>query len=68
MMTGIFLAMGAALAFGWSGLRGPAIAAAGVSLALAAGLFLWEVYSPETGFRMPWIDTRLTLPAVRLRG
>ena len=25
--------------------------------ALAVHLFLWEIWSPETGFRMPWIQT-----------
>lgn len=29
------------------------------TLALAVGLFLYEVYSPEYGFRMPWIQTEL---------
>jgi hypothetical protein len=26
-------------------------------LTLSIGLFLFEIYSPETGFRMPWIQT-----------
>ncbi len=33
------------------------------SLALAGGLFLYEIYSPEYGFRMPWIQTYDTRPA-----
>jgi hypothetical protein len=28
-----------------------------VSIALAVGLFLYEIYSPEYGFRMPWLQT-----------
>jgi hypothetical protein len=24
---------------------------------LAVGLFLWEIYDPSYGFRMPWIQT-----------
>jgi hypothetical protein len=26
-------------------------------LGLATGLFLFEIYSPDYGFRMPWIQT-----------
>lgn len=33
------------------------------SLALASGLFLYEIYSPEYGFRMPWIQTYDARPA-----
>ena len=29
------------------------------TLVLAAGLFLYEIYSPQYGFRMPWIQTEL---------
>ena len=29
------------------------------SFALTVGLFLYEIYSPEYGFRMPWISTEL---------
>jgi hypothetical protein len=32
------------------------------SLALASALFLYEIYSPEYGFRMPWIQTHDTRP------
>ena len=28
-------------------------------LALAVGLFLFEIYSPDYGFRLPWIQTLL---------
>ncbi len=28
-----------------------------VALVLAVHLFLWEIHSPEYGFRMPWIQT-----------
>jgi hypothetical protein len=40
-----------------------------VCLALAIGLFLFEIYSPEYGFRMPWLQVQLdTLPHVRSYG
>jgi len=29
------------------------------TFALAVGLFLYEIYSPDYGFRMPWIQTEL---------
>jgi len=33
-----------------------ALAALVVGLALSAGLFLFEIHSPEDGFRMPWLQ------------
>ncbi len=30
-----------------------------VSLALSFGLFLFEIYSPEYGFRMPWLQVQI---------
>lgn len=62
MMFVIFLAMLAALGLAFLGRALAARLAAGLCLVLALWLFLWEVWSPETGFRMPWIDTRLAVP------
>lgn len=62
MMVAIFLAMAAALVLAHLGRPVPARIAAGIAFALAVHLFLWEIHSPEYGFRMPWIDTRLDLP------
>lgn len=62
MMLAIYLTMLAALGLGFWGRALPARLVAGLCLALTIWLFLWEVWSPETGFRMPWIDTRLVLP------
>ena len=28
-------------------------------LALCISLFLWEIYSPDYGFRMPWLQVEL---------
>jgi hypothetical protein len=28
-------------------------------LALSIGLFLFEIYSPEYGFRMPWLQVQI---------
>jgi len=49
--------MSAAHVTGWFGTRPLAIVFVTVALVLAAHLFLWEIYSPEYGFRMPWIRT-----------
>ena len=57
MMAVIFALMAAALLTGWFGRRPLAILLVAVAFLLAVHLFLWEIYSPEYGFRMPWIDT-----------
>jgi len=36
-----------------------AIILALICLALSVQHFLWEVYNPEYGFRMPWIQTKI---------
>ena len=61
MMVAVFATMSLALAAGWAGHRSVAVAAAVACLGLAVWLFLWEIYSPATGFRMPWIQTHLDL-------
>lgn len=63
MMVAVFATMLLALVAGRSGPRWLAVTALLASLALAIGLFLFEIYSPEYGFRMPWIQTQLDLPA-----
>ena len=59
MMTPIFALLLAALFLAWRGKGRIAAACALATLALAAGLFLFEIYNPEYGFRMPWISTEL---------
>jgi hypothetical protein len=61
MMAAVFALMSLALVIGWFGRRDIAIACAVVGLILAVKLFLWEIYSPDYGFRMPWIQTSLDL-------
>lgn len=63
MMLAVFLAMFAALLLSWIGRHGFSLLAAAVCFGLAIWLFLFEIYSNEYGFRMPWIDTRLEAPA-----
>jgi hypothetical protein len=61
MMAVIFGTLLASLALAWSGRDRLAIAAILSCLLLSIGEFLWEIYSPDYGFRMPWIQVRLML-------
>ena len=55
MMSAVFATLLAALAFDFAGRSRAAIVCLLLSLVLGTGLFLWEVYSPDYGFRMPWL-------------
>ena len=57
MMVAVFATMTLALVCGWLGRRSVAVALFAACLGLSVGLFLFEIYSPEYGFRMPWIQT-----------
>jgi hypothetical protein len=59
MMAAIFAAMSLSLALVWFGWNRLALLALAVAFGLTVYLFQWEIYSPETGFRMPWIQTKL---------
>lgn len=61
MMAAVFATMCLALVLGWTGRRSLAIASLAACLVLSVWLFLFEIYSPETGFRMPWIKTEFRL-------
>lgn len=65
MMVAVFATMSLALICAWFGWRGLSIASFAASLLLATGLFLYEIYSPEYGFRMPWIRTELNIGPAR---
>jgi hypothetical protein len=58
MMALAFAAMTLALGALLAGRRRLAAAALALGFVLAIGLFLWEIWSPETGFRMPWLQVR----------
>jgi len=62
MMAAIFATLFAAFALGWFGQRRCALICLAVCFVLAVYLFQWEIYSPETGFRMPWL--KVSLPGV----
>jgi hypothetical protein len=59
MMVAAFATMLLALICGWFGSRTLAVALFFGCLVLSIGLFLFEIYSPESGFRMPWIQTEI---------
>jgi len=59
MMTVIFATLMLAFLFGYSGPRWLSISFMLACLGLSIGLFLFEIYSPEYGFRMPWIQVQL---------
>ena len=57
MMLAVFAAMTLALILGWAGRDRAALAAIAAAFILALWLFLFEIYGPEYGFRLPWIST-----------
>lgn len=58
MMLAVFAVLSLALLVAYLGPRWLATLAMLVCLALSIGLFLFEVYSPEYGFRMPWLQVQ----------
>jgi hypothetical protein len=56
MMAAVFASLLFAFILDFAGLRRLAISCLFVSFVLCVGLFLWEVYSPDYGFRMPWLQ------------
>jgi hypothetical protein len=59
MMLAVFATMSLALLAGYYGPRRCSALLMLVCLGLAIGLFLFEIYSPEYGFRMPWLQVLL---------
>ena len=59
MMVAVFGTLSLALICAWFRRRRLAVALFAVWFVLAVGLFLFEIYSPEYGFRMPWIQTQV---------
>ena len=56
MMLLVFATLSLAFVAGRYGPRWFALLAVLVCLALSIGLFLFEIYSPDYGFRMPWLQ------------
>lgn len=59
-MTITFALLLAAFVFGLSDLPRTAMACLFLCFAMVVGIFLWEIYSPDYGFRMPWLQVDLT--------
>jgi hypothetical protein len=59
MMLAVFATLSLALLAEYFGPRWLAVSAMLLCLALSAGLFLFEIYSPEYGFHMPWLQVQL---------
>ena len=57
MMVAVFATMSFALICCWFSRWSLAVTLLVLCLVLSIGLFLFEIYSPEFGFRMPWIQT-----------
>ena len=69
MMLAVFATMSLALLTGHYGPRWVAVLSVLLCMALSIGLFLFEIYSPEIGFRMPWLQVQLdTVPQAWSRG
>ena len=68
MMAPIFALLLAALFLAWRGEGRIATLCALATLALATGLFLFEIYNPEYGFRMPWIQVQLPVDFPLMQG
>jgi hypothetical protein len=59
MMLAIFAFLTIAFLLDFLGQRRPAVICLAASLCLMLYLFAWEIYSPDFGFRMPWLQVEL---------
>ena len=59
MMLAIFTFLTIAFLLDFLDRRRSAVICLAASLVLAICLFAWEIYSPDYGFRMPWLQVEL---------
>ncbi|WP_422035061.1 hypothetical protein [Reyranella sp.] len=59
MMTITFALLLAAFVLKFSDLPRTAMACLFLCFIMVVGIFLWEIYSPDYGFRMPWLQVEL---------
>ena len=59
MMAITFALLLAAIVLNLSDLPRSAMACLFLCLIMVIGIFLWEIYSPAYGFRMPWLQVDL---------
>lgn len=62
MMVLVFAALLAAFVCGWLRKTAAAVGLLALAFVFAVALFLWEVYSPQYGFAMPWIQVERAAP------
>jgi hypothetical protein len=68
MMFAIFAGVLIALILDHVHWRRYALACLAAAFGLSVYLFLWEIYSPDDGFRMPWLQVELKQIFVPTRG
>jgi hypothetical protein len=56
MMAAVFFFLLVAFVLAWFRHNNWAKFSLAVCFLLAVGLFLWEIWSPEYGFEMPWLS------------
>ena len=59
MMFAIFATLFVAFILDYAEWHRSALACLAASLALSIYLFMWEIYSPDYGFKMPWLQVEL---------
>jgi hypothetical protein len=59
MMFAIFATMLVAFILDHAGWQRSAVSCLVVSLGFCIYLFMWEIYSPDYGFKMPWLQVEL---------
>lgn len=62
MIVAVLASLFLTVILGWLGWRTLSAIALVICLAVYLWEFLYEIYSPEYGFRMPWIQTELVVP------
>jgi hypothetical protein len=68
MMFAIFGTLLAAFILDHAACRRSALACLVASLCLCIYLFIWEIYSPDYGFKMPWLEVGLKQYVAPVRG
>jgi len=68
MMFAIFASLLIAFILDHAGWRRSAVACLVASLGLCLYLFMWEIYSPDYGFKMPWLQVELKQIPAQARG
>ena len=66
MMFVVFGFLAAALIVGWFGRRIYSLILLLIFFVLAVHLFLWEIHSPDYGYKMPWIQVQLPAELIKL--